>query len=320
VDPPDFTTAHKRVEGILHQRRLDERRDALTETLWAKYHVALSPIDLMPEGLHAAATADPDAVIARWDGGELALKPFLSGIDWSELAGVAPGRFRTEIEERLRDAVNSRLVRLEAIARKYEQTPEVADAVRWFTEDRMLGILYKDYVLKDVAVSEDEARKYLAEHRSQLSSPEKRKVSHIVAASREDAQAIRAEIEAGTPFAEAAKARSTDSATARKGGDLGWITAREAPGEFQAVFSLEPGAVSEPIESRFGWHLFLVTAIQKPEPMAFEEARAEIDKRLMEKKQSEQRAVWVKKLREHATISVNKAGIDEFVRRNVPKS
>jgi peptidyl-prolyl cis-trans isomerase C/foldase protein PrsA len=216
--------------------------------------------------------------------------------------------------------VNSRLVRLEAIARKYEQTPEVADAVRWFTEDRMLGILYKDYVLKDVAVSEDEARKYLAEHRSQLSSPEKRKVSHIVAASREDAQAIRAEIEAGTPFAEAAKARSTDSATARKGGDLGWITAREAPGEFQAVFSLEPGAVSEPIESRFGWHLFLVTAIQKPEPMAFEEARAEIDKRLMEKKQSEQRAVWVKKLREHATISVNKAGIDEFVRRNVPKS
>jgi parvulin-like peptidyl-prolyl isomerase len=320
VDPPELAGAKSRIQGILHKRRVDARREALTELLWSKYRVAVSAVDLTPESLHAAVISDADGPLARWDGGELTVKQFVSRVDWGELAGLTPGRIHTEIEERLHDAVNERLVRLEAMARKYDQTPDVAGAVRWYTEDRMLGVLYKDYVLKGVTVSEDEARQYLAEHRSQLSSPEKRRVSHIVAASAEEAREIRSEIEAGKPFAEVAKARSTDTATAKKGGDLGWIGSKEAPGEFQAVFALEQGAVSEPIESRFGWHLFVVTAIQAPEPLAFEEAKAEIDKRLMEKKQREQRAVWVKKLREHATISVNKAGIDEFVRLNTPKS
>ena len=320
VDPPDYKEARNKIEGILKKRRLDARRDTLSRELWSKYQVVVTLSDLSPEGLHAAATANPEAPMARWDGGELSVKQFLSGVEWSELAGVTPFRFQTEIDERLRDAVNARLIRLEAIARKYDQAPDVAAAVRWFTEDRMLGLLYRDYILKDVKVSDEEAKQYLADHKAQLSTPEKRKVSHIVASSNEEAEAIRAEIEGGKPFAEVAKARSTDSATAKKGGDLGWITAKEAPGEFQAVFSLEEGAVSEPIESRFGWHLFVVTAIHPPEPMAFEEARADIDKKLMEKKQREQRAVWVKKLRDNATISVNQAGIDEFVRRNVPKS
>jgi parvulin-like peptidyl-prolyl isomerase len=320
VDPPEYNDARKKIEGILHKRRLDARREELTESLWSKYHVALAPVDFTPEGLHSAVTADPDGAIARWNGGELTVKQFVSRVDWGELAGFTPGRFGNEIDERLRDAVNERLVRLEAMARKYDRTPDVAASVRWYTEDRMLGVLYKDYVLKGVTISEDEARQYLAEHRSQLSSPEKRRVSHIVAASPEEAEEIRSEIDGGKPFGEIAKARSKDSATAKKAGDLGWITSKEAPGEFQVVFTLQQGAVSEPIESRFGWHLFVVTAIQAPEPLAFEEAKAEIDKRLMEKKQREQRAVWVKKLREHATISVNKAGIDEFVRLNTPKS
>jgi parvulin-like peptidyl-prolyl isomerase len=320
VDPPEFGSSRKRVEGILSQRKLEVSRKNLSELLRARYHVKFPAVELGPEELHAALSKSPDAPVATWDGGELTVGQFVKQVDWATLAEMPPGRFHTESEERLQDAVNAQLIRREAMARHYDEVPEVAAAARWYREDRMLAILYDQYMIKDLKVTDEDLRQYYEGHRSQFSSPEKRKVSHIVLPSLEQAQEVRATIVEGQSFAELAKTRSADTATAKRGGDLGWITAREAPGEFQAVFTLEEGVVSEPIQSRFGWHLFEVTGIEAPQPMPLAEAQPEVRKKVIEQKQREKRTLWVKRLRETATISVDNAGIQEFVQSNTPKS
>ncbi|WP_246129224.1 peptidylprolyl isomerase [Verticiella sediminum] len=57
------------------------------------------------------------------------------------------------------------------------------------------------------------------------------------------------------PFADLARQYSDDS-SAPQGGDLGWVSPGETVPEFErAMQSLQPGQISEPIRSQFGWHL-----------------------------------------------------------------
>jgi peptidyl-prolyl cis-trans isomerase D len=63
----------------------------------------------------------------------------------------------------------------------------------------------------------------------------------------------------GTKFADVARRESADSASAVHGGSLGWITKGQFVQEFdQAAFALKTGEVSQPVLTRFGYHLIKV--------------------------------------------------------------
>jgi len=71
-----------------------------------------------------------------------------------------------------------------------------------------------------------------------------------------DALATLADIRAGAKFEELARKRSQDTKTRRRGGDLGYFAKGRMVPEFEAAaFALKPGEVSEPVKSKFGWHL-----------------------------------------------------------------
>jgi len=316
VEKPPYDQAARRIEGILKKRKLEERRRALSELLWSKYHVRRAEIDFGPEGLHAALRERGDEPIASWDGGKLTVKEFVQQVDWQELAGLLPGRFQTEIEQRLRQAVNDPLARLEAKARGLAAALDVVYAVRAYREDLMERALFADFILKDLKVADAEIGSYYAAHEGDFTSPEKRRVAHIVVPTVEEAQEIGKKLEDGESFALLVKMRSTDTASAKQAGDLGWITKKDASGEFEKVFSLEEGQVSEPLKSKFGWHLVKVEKIAAERPMALDEAKEAIRKKVFEQKQREARATWVKKLRAASTIQVSDAGIRKFIKSN----
>ncbi len=71
-------------------------------------------------------------------------------------------------------------------------------------------------------------------------------------------QQLRDRIVNGESFEELAR-RHSDDATAPQGGDLGWLSPGETVPAFeQAMNTLQPGEVSEPIKSPFGWHIIEV--------------------------------------------------------------
>lgn len=91
------------------------------------------------------------------------------------------------------------------------------------------------------------------------SAPQVR-AAHILLPTREEADAARARVTTGgEDFATVARELSTDEATAANGGELGWFTRDEMVAPFaEAAFALEPGAISEPVETEFGWHVIKV--------------------------------------------------------------
>lgn len=88
-------------------------------------------------------------------------------------------------------------------------------------------------------------------------------VRHILVESSELAQEVIAKLEDGESWADLALEYSTDTANKENGGDLGWMSKLDNyDSDFlDGAFALnEPGEISEPIETQFGWHVIqLVT-------------------------------------------------------------
>lgn len=130
-------------------------------------------------------------------------------------------------------------------------------------------------------VSDEDARTFLELHRARFVLPERAHASHILRRvpapeQSEEARTLLAELRmralAGEDFAALARKYSQD-ATAERGGDLGLFALEQMVPEFgQAAFALAPGEISEPVRSRFGWHLIRLESRHPPEPMPEGEA------------------------------------------------
>jgi hypothetical protein len=85
--------------------------------------------------------------------------------------------------------------------------------------------------------------------------------SHILVDTKDLADSIYAQLQAGADFAQTAKEQSNDTATAENGGELGWFAKGQMVKQFEDVaFSLQPGQISTPFQTQYGWHIVKVTA------------------------------------------------------------
>jgi parvulin-like peptidyl-prolyl isomerase len=317
---PPLDKARVKIEGILKKRKTAEKRRALGERLWTKYHARLAEGDRSPAALAAAHKETPDTPVAAWDGGTLTVREFFARLDMRELAGVPAGLAAAALEERMRAMATQPLALLEARARRLDRAPDVEEATRRFREELMEGALYDGYVLKDVAVTDDEVRAWYDGHRAELVAPEKRRVRHILLETEPDARDVRRRLDAGESFEELAAARSKDASSARAGGDLGWIVARDVPAGFAPVLSLAEGEVSAPLQSKFGFHIVEVVSIVAERPLGFDEAKLGVRERLEQQKRREKRAVWVKRLRDESDVEVSARAVKTFTRERAPEA
>ncbi len=82
-------------------------------------------------------------------------------------------------------------------------------------------------------------------------------------------------LKAGANFEELAKQVSQDPGSAKRGGALGWFSRNQMVKEFEdAAYALQPGEMSAPVLSPFGWHIILMKERKQLEP--FEEHREAI--------------------------------------------
>ena len=79
---------------------------------------------------------------------------------------------------------------------------------------------------------------------------------HILVADEETAKDILARLEAGEDWAALASENSLDTANKDDSGTLGWFGRGEMVAEFEnAAFALEPGEISEPVQTNYGFHI-----------------------------------------------------------------
>ena len=108
--------------------------------------------------------------------------------------------------------------------------------------------------------------------------------AHILVEAEDRAKELKAELDGGADFAELAKANSVDTGSGAQGGDLGWfgLGAMVKPFE-EAVLAAEPGKVTAPVKSDFGWHLILVKETRMAEKPTLDATRAELAAELQQR-------------------------------------
>src|SRR5690606_37184451 len=105
----------------------------------------------------------------------------------------------------------------------------------------------------------------------------------------------------GESFEDLAK-RYSEDASAPQGGDLGWLTPGETVPAFeQAMDALEPGQISQPVQSQFGWHLIQVLE-RRTKNMEKEFKRMQARQVLFERRVEPAFEDWLSQLRGQAYI------------------
>jgi peptidyl-prolyl cis-trans isomerase C len=149
------------------------------------------------------------------------------------------------------------------------------------------------------AATTDEAMKKVYEEASkQITGEQEVHARHILVETEDDAKAVEEELKKGADFAELAKKKSKDPG-ASDGGDLGFFTKDQMVPEFSAVaFALEPGKISDPVKSQFGWHVIKVEEKRARKAPDFDQVKAQIETYVTRKAQAD----YVAKLRDGAKI------------------
>jgi parvulin-like peptidyl-prolyl isomerase len=313
VEPPDYSKARTRLADILERRALARRRAEFVEELDRRYGLRANPaVVATPAHLAKLVGEAPATVLYRWQGGELDLATFARGLDLAALAAAPAEAAQAELDSLLRRTVNDALVRAEARRRAVAERPDVVAEVARHREALMEQVLYADHVLAGLTVPEAEVRAWYDQHPEDAVSTERRRIAQIVTRERAEAEAVAARLAAGEEFAALAREVSIDVMSGKAGGDIGWVETADMGAEFAAVAALAVGEVAGPIESKFGWHLMRLEAIEAPRPRPFEEVREALAARLLEAAKTERRTEWVRQLRAASEVVVDDAAIERW--------
>src|SRR5262245_21189407 len=252
----------------------------------------LAVLFLAGQPLHAQ-NADP--VIAKVNGAE---------IHQSDLA-IAEEELGPSLQQMdpatRRENLISFLVDMKIVAKAAEDK-KVGDNADFkkklaFARDRLL----MDSILNTegkAAVTDDAMKKVYEDATKQVSGEQEVHARPILVPTEEEAKAIVEELKKGADFAELAKKKSKDPGAA-DGGDLGFFTKEQMVPEFStAAFALEPGKISDPVKSQFGWHIIKVEEKRNRKAPDFEQVKSQIETYVTRKAQAE----YVGKLREAAKI------------------
>jgi len=179
--------------------------------------------------------------------------------------------------------------------------------------NKMLGDALKD----KVAATPEQIDEFYKQNPDRFKQGERVRASHILVAvpqtadaatkakARAKAEGLLKKIKAGEDFAALAKANSEDPGSALQGGDLGPFQPGQMVGPFNDVaFKLAPGAVSDVVETQFGFHIIKVTEKQTARTVPLDEVRPQVQQFLENQNRQRETQAFVAGLRAKGKIEI----------------
>jgi peptidyl-prolyl cis-trans isomerase C len=181
----------------------------------------------------------------------------------------------------LQNYVAKRLIVQDALSKGFDKRADVQAELAATRESQLFDLYVRDVIAAPI-VTDEQVRQFYDEHKaSEFVAPARAKARHILVTTKnrtpEQARAVVAQLmgELQTArmqsmqtgdvaaftqkFAEAAAKVSEDAATAKNGGDLGWVTADTVDAKLaDAIFNLKGGTMSGIVEGTDGYHLIYV--------------------------------------------------------------
>lgn len=145
-----------------------------------------------------------------------------------------------------------------------------------------------------IEITDEQIQTYFDENKESLGQSKQVEASHILTATKEEAEEVQAKLAEGGDFAELAKEYSTDTASAENGGELGAFGAGEmAPAFEEAAFAMKVDDISKPVETEFGFHIIKVTGKTEAAAATLENSKEEIKELLFEEQLNSEYTTWL---------------------------
>ena len=196
-----------------------------------------------------------------------------------------------------------KLIYLQARKEKYDTNAEVLRQLDQIKQRLMIRQFMTDTLAK-IKVPEDDMKKYYDENKAEFMAKAQVKAKHILCSTEEEAKAAKERVLKGESFEDVAKEVSTGP-SATDGGDLGWFSKEQMVPEFaDMAFSLEKDGLSDPVKTQFGYHIIKVYDKKEAGTKSFDEARAELEKKLIGDRQKQYVDDMILKLKEEHSITI----------------
>jgi foldase protein PrsA len=149
-------------------------------------------------------------------------------------------------------------------------------------------------------VTEDGLKAYFDKNKENFATtPKEVKASHILLPTKEEAEAVLAELKAGKDFATLAKEKSQDPGSKDQGGDLGFFGRGQMNAEFEdAAFALAKGEMSEVVEApQSGFHIIKVTDVKEAVVPEYDAVKADVKEAYYNEKLQTEGQAWMEGLK-----------------------
>ncbi|WP_136604525.1 foldase protein PrsA [Paenibacillus dokdonensis] len=175
-----------------------------------------------------------------------------------------------------------------------------------FNKQMDMQVKLRKLIEPDVKVSDDDVKKYFDENKATFDTPEQVKASHILVATKEEADAILKQLKDGADFATLAKEKSTDPGSKANGGDLGYFGRNQMYKEFEdEAFRLKDGELSGVIKTDAGYHIIKRTGYKAAHTATLEEKKADIKEQLIYQAIMTKAPTWLSDIKAKAKITNN---------------
>lgn len=219
----------------------------------------------------AQDTPTVDTVIATVNGKDITLGHMIIA------RATLPQQYQDLPDEVLYKGILDQLVQQTALADTYDG--DLPKRVTLSLENETRSLTAGEVIEGVMAAPVDEEAvkaAYDAQYTDQETG-EEYNASHILVETEEEANTIKTALDDGADFAELAREKSTGP-SGPGGGSLGWFGAGMMVPSFEAaVVAMEPGAVSAPVETQFGWHVIKLNETRKTEAPALDDVREELE-------------------------------------------
>ncbi len=217
-----------------------------------------------------AVEATADTVLATVNGEEITLGQLIV------LAARLPQQYQSLPDDVLFEGLLDQVIQQTAITAANEATLSRGSEIALENERRSLLAGEALARITESAVT-DEAVQALYDERFANAEPaQEYNAAHILVETEEEAAAIKAEIDGGADFTTVAKERSTGP-SGPNGGELGWFEKGMMVEPFETVvIAMEPGQVSDPVQTQFGWHVIRLNEVRAKEAPSLDEVRDEL--------------------------------------------
>ena len=202
----------------------------------------------------------------------------------------------------------------QALAQQHMTVDQIKTDAR---QQMAVAKLVDDAIQAKVAVKPEDVQAFYTQNPKEFQESEKVHASHILitapkdadaatkAAARAKAESILKDVKAGKDFASLAKQNSQDPGSAANGGDLGFFQQGQMVGPFNDVaFKLKPGAVSNVVETDFGYHIIKVIEKQPARTVPLDEVKPKIEQFLQSRNREQQTTAFVNGLRTKGKVEV----------------